>query len=102
MRNITATTTVLVAVLAVFALPASASLADRKSDEQKTERPAAPAPYSGRNVIRGEIIASLADRKSDEQKTERPATPAPYSGHVVIRGEVVALDHTAVQRASKI
>ena len=86
MRNITATTTALVAVLAAFALPASASLADRKSDEQKIEQPAAPAPYSGRDVIRGEIIASLADRKSDEQKIEQPAAPAPYSGHDVIRG----------------
>lgn len=45
MRKITATA--LVAVLAAFALPVSASLADRKSDEQKTEQPAAPAPYSG-------------------------------------------------------
>jgi hypothetical protein len=58
MRNITATTTLLVAALAAFALPASASLADRKSDEQKIEQPAAPAPYSGHDVIRGEIIAA--------------------------------------------
>jgi hypothetical protein len=55
MRKITATA--LVAVLATFALSASASLADRKSDEQKTERPAAPAPYSGHVVIRGEVVA---------------------------------------------
>ncbi|PFG09739.1 hypothetical protein ATI45_2130 [Marinobacter sp. LV10MA510-1] len=55
MRKITATA--LVAVLVAFALPASASLADRKSDEQKTEQPAAPAPYRGHVVIRGEIVA---------------------------------------------
>ena len=51
------TATALVALLATLALPASASLADRKSDEQKTETPAAPAPYSGHVVIRGEVIA---------------------------------------------
>ena len=46
------TATALVALLATLALPASASLADRK-----TETPAAPAPYSGHVVIRGEVIA---------------------------------------------
>jgi Tfp pilus assembly protein FimT len=51
------TAAAIVAILATFALPASASLADRKSDEQKTEQPAAPAPYSGHVVIRGEIVA---------------------------------------------
>ena len=55
MRKITAFA--LVALLATAALPASASLADRKSDEQKTEQPAAPAPYSGHVVIRGEVVA---------------------------------------------
>lgn len=56
MRKITAIA--LVGVLAAFAIPAFASLADRKSDEQKIEQPAAPAPYSGSDVIRGEIIAA--------------------------------------------
>jgi len=101
MRNITVTTTVLIAVLAAFALPASASLADRKSDEKKIEQPATAAPYSGRDVIRGEIIASLADRKSDEQKIEQPATAAPYSGRDVIRGEIIAADHASIQLTSK-
>ncbi|MFP3978478.1 hypothetical protein [Marinobacter sp. KMM 10035] len=39
---------------AIAALPAHASLADRKSDEA-TEATAQPAPYNGQVVIRGQI-----------------------------------------------
>lgn len=54
MRKVAATA--LVALLAASALPANASLADRKSDQQKTEQPV-PAPYSGQVVVRGDIVA---------------------------------------------
>ncbi len=45
---------VLASLFAIAALPAHATLADRKSDEVK-EEPAEPAPYSGQVVIRGEV-----------------------------------------------
>ena len=47
---------------AALALPANASLAERKSDEPRSE-PTQPAPFSGQTVIRGEIhdrVAKLA------------------------------------------
>lgn len=44
----------LVSLFAISALPANASLADRKSDEASKE-PARPAPFSGQIVIRGEV-----------------------------------------------
>lgn len=44
----------LASLFAVAALPANASLADRKSDQTDMEE-AKPAPYSGQIVIRGEI-----------------------------------------------
>lgn len=69
----------LASLFTVAALPAHATLADRKSDESRSER-AQPAPYSGQMVIRGEI--QDRDAKSDT------AMPASYSGQVVIRGEV--------------
>jgi hypothetical protein len=75
--------TVIFTFLSLFvvtaALPAQASLADRKSDEV-SERPAHPAPYSGQTVRRGQV-------KSDDS-AKRRAVPAPYSGRKVIRGEV--------------
>ncbi|MDO6442308.1 MULTISPECIES: hypothetical protein [unclassified Marinobacter] len=73
---------VLIALASVFAaaaLPANATLADRKSDERNFEH-VQPAPYSGQVVIRGEIQGR--DSKRDA------AEPAPYSGQVVIRGEL--------------
>lgn len=47
-------------LVAVAALPANASLADRKSDHV-TEAPAHPAPYTGQVVIRGEIQPASHD-----------------------------------------
>lgn len=79
--------TVLVALtslLAAAALPAHATLADRKSDETRFEN-AQPAPYSGQLVIRGEI--------QDRDAADHSAEPAPYSGHIVIRGEVQPESH---------
>lgn len=69
----------LASLFTVAALPAHATLADRKSDEPRSEQ-AQPAPYSGQIVIRGEI--QDRDAKNDS------AEPAPYSGQIVIRGEV--------------
>lgn len=69
----------LASLVTVAALPAHATLADRKSDEPRSEQ-AQPAPYSGQMVIRGEI--QDRDAKNDS------AEPAPYSGQIVIRGEV--------------
>lgn len=69
----------LASLFTVAALPANATLADRKSDEPRSEQ-AQPAPYSGQIVIRGEI--QDRDAKNDT------AEPAPYSGQIVIRGEV--------------
>jgi hypothetical protein len=71
----------LVSLLAVAALPAQASLADRKSDEI-VQGPTQPSPYSGQVVIRGEV-------KSDDS-SQGSAAPSPYSGQVVVRGEVIA------------
>ncbi|MDF0750470.1 hypothetical protein NLU14_09520 [Marinobacter sp. 71-i] len=69
----------LASLFTVAALPAHATLADRKSNEPRSEQ-AQPAPYSGQMVIRGEI--QDRDAKNDT------AEPAPYSGQIVIRGEV--------------
>ncbi|MBU2955931.1 hypothetical protein [Marinobacter sp. F3R08] len=74
----------LASLLAVSALPANASLADRKSDEPRSEL-AQPAPYSGQIVIRGEI--------QDRAEKRNSAEPAPYSGQIVIRGEVRSESH---------
>lgn len=63
----------------VAALPANASLADRKSDQTNLEQ-SQPSLYSGQTVIRGEIREGFTEHKN--------ATPAPYSGQIVIRGEV--------------
>ncbi len=71
-------------LFAVSALPANASLADRKSDEPRSEQ-AQPAPYSGQIVIRGEI--------RDRDAESNAAQPAPYSGQIVIRGEVRSASH---------
>lgn len=77
MRNITLFA--LASLVTVAAMPAQASLADRKSDEPRSEQ-AQPAPYSGQMVIRGEI--------QDREIKDQPAQPAPYSGQVVRRGLV--------------
>ena len=69
----------LASLFTLAALPANATLADRKSDEPHSAQ-AQPAPYSGQVVIRGEI----QDRDAETDTAE----PAPYSGQVVIRGEV--------------
>lgn len=69
----------LTSLFAIAALPAHANLADRKSDEPRSEQ-AQPAPYSGQIVIRGEI--------HDRDAAEPSAQPASYSGQVVKRGEV--------------
>lgn len=69
----------LASLITLAALPAHATLADRKSDEPRSEQ-AQPAPYSGQIVIRGEI----QDRDADNHA----AKPAPYSGQIVIRGQV--------------
>lgn len=44
----------LASLFTIAALPAHATLADRKSDEPRSEQ-AQPAPYSGQVVIRGEV-----------------------------------------------
>lgn len=82
MRKLTLIT--LASLITVTALPAHATLADRKSDEPRTEQ-AQPAPYSGQILIRGEIQG----RDTQQQSAE----PAPYSGQVVIRGEVRSKTH---------
>ncbi|MBL3827161.1 MULTISPECIES: hypothetical protein [unclassified Marinobacter] len=74
----------LASLITVAALPAHATLADRKSDEPRSEQ-AQPAPYSGQIVIRGEI--QDRDAKNDT------ANPAPYSGQIVIRGQVQPESH---------
>ncbi|MAI34869.1 hypothetical protein DXI23_15525 [Marinobacter flavimaris] len=74
----------LASLITVAALPAHATLADRKSDEPRSEQ-AQPAPYSGQIVIRGEI----QDRDADNHA----AKPAPYSGQIVIRGQVQPESH---------
>jgi hypothetical protein len=74
----------LASLITVAALPAHATLADRKSDEPRSEQ-AQPAPYSGQIVIRGEI----QDRDADNHV----AKPAPYSGQIVIRGQVQPESH---------
>ena len=74
----------LVSLFAAAALPANATLADRKSDEGRSEQ-AQPAPYSGQIVIRGEI--------QDRDAEYHAAKPAPYSGQIVIRGQVQPESH---------
>ena len=74
----------LASVFAAAALPANATLADRKSDEARSEQ-AQPAPYSGQIVIRGEI--------QDRDAENHTAKPAPYSGQIVIRGQVQPESH---------
>jgi len=69
----------LTSLFAAAALPANATLADRKSDEPRSEQ-AQPAPYNGQIVIRGEI--QDRDAKNDT------VNPAPHSGQIVIRGQV--------------
>ncbi len=69
----------LASLFTVAALPAYATLADRKADEPLSEH-AQPAPYSGQIVIRGEI--------QDRDAKSETAVPAPYSGQIVTRGEV--------------
>jgi len=46
----------LTSLVAIAAVPAQASLADRESDNARVEI-TEPAPYSGQTVIRGEIVA---------------------------------------------
>lgn len=82
MRKLTLIT--LASLFTLAALPAHATLADRKSDEPRSEQ-AQPAPYSGQIVIRGEI----QDRDSKHENAE----PAPYSGQIVIRGQVQPESH---------
>jgi len=74
----------LASLFTLAALPANATLADRKSDEARSEH-AQSAPYSGQIVIRGEI--------QDRDAETDTAKPAPYSGQVVIRGEVHSENH---------
>ena len=74
----------LASLFAAAALPANATLADRKSDEPRSEQ-AQPAPYSGHIVIRGEI--------QDRDAEYHAAKPAPYSGQIVIRGQVQPESH---------
>ncbi|MCD1647315.1 hypothetical protein [Marinobacter adhaerens] len=74
----------LASLITVAALPAHATLADRKSDEPRSEQ-AQPAPYSGQIVIRGEI--------QDRDAMNDTAEPAPYSGQIVIRGQVQPESH---------
>lgn len=47
----------LASLFTVTALPVNATLADRKSDEPRTDQ-TQPAPYSGQSVIRGEVRSS--------------------------------------------
>lgn len=82
MRKLTLIT--LASLFTLAALPAHATLADRKSDEPRSEQ-AQPAPYSGQIVIRGEIQG----RDSKHENAE----PAPYSGQIVIRGQVQPKSH---------
>ena len=74
----------LASLMAATALPAHATLADRKSDQPSTEE-AHPAPYSGQVVFQV-ILQSFYGRHEN-------AEPAPYSGQVVIRGEVRSESH---------
>jgi hypothetical protein len=74
----------LASLITVAALPAHATLADRKSDEPRSEQ-AQPAPYSGQIMIRGEI--------QDRDALNDTAEPAPYSGQIVIRGQVQPESH---------
>ena len=74
----------LASLFAAAALPANATLADRKSDEPRS-KPAQPAPYSGQTVIRGEIQDRVAKIGFSEL--------SPYSGQIVIRGEVRSESH---------
>lgn len=74
----------LASLITVAALPAHATLADRKSDEPRSEQ-AQPAPYSGQIVIRGEI--------QDRDAMNGAPEPAPYSGQIVIRGQVQPENH---------
>ena len=74
----------LASLITMAALPAHATLADRKSDEPRSEQ-AQPAPYSGQIVIRGEI--------QDRDALNDTAEPAPYSGQIVIRGHVQPESH---------
>lgn len=74
----------LTSLIAAAAVPAHATLADRKSDEPNAET-SVPAPYSGQVVIRGEVRSENVDKEAAE--------PAPYSGQVVIRGEVKSESH---------
>lgn len=67
----------LASLFTIAALPAYATLADRKSDEPGSGL-AQPSPYSGQIVVRGEI--------QDRETMEHAALPAPYSGQVVKRG----------------
>lgn len=71
-------------LFAFAAIPAHATLADRKSDETNFDE-AQAAPYSGQIVIRGEIRSENVDKDAAE--------PAPYSGQIVIRGEVKSESH---------
>lgn len=68
------------AFTALASLPAQASLAERKS-EQASEVPAAPSPFSGQFVSRGES----ADKAGDTD-----VAPSPFSGRFVSGGEVVS------------
>lgn len=69
----------LASLFTIAALPANATLADRKSDMSRTEQ-TQPAPYSGQIVIRGEI--------QDRDTKSEAAAPAPYTGQMVARGEI--------------
>jgi len=89
-------TTVLVALtslLAAAALPAHATLADRKSDETHFEN-AQPAPYSGQLVIRGEIQDRDAAGRSAEPAPLR--IPANVTGHSGDRDRFAHGHHTGV------
>jgi hypothetical protein len=57
--------------------------ADRESDDLQTEQ-AQPAPYTGHEVIRGEI----------QDRSDQTAESAPYSGQVVKRGIVRSANHS--------
>lgn len=90
-------------LVVIAALPANATLADRKSDEHNTEL-AEPAPYSGQTVIRGEVRSEVepaqpalnsgqAVIRGQVQSKAEPAEPAPYSDQTVIRGQVRSEGH---------